>query len=32
LIAILYPMYGIVNLFLVTAVLLYPFRNRYKSS
>ena len=32
LIAVLYPMYGIVNLFLVTAVLLYPFRNRYKSS
>jgi uncharacterized membrane protein YkvI len=32
LIAVLYPMYGIVNLFLVTAVLLYPFRNCYKSS
>lgn len=30
LISILYPMYGLLNLYLLTAILLYPFVNRYK--
>ncbi|MFC3886308.1 hypothetical protein ACFOU2_23585 [Bacillus songklensis] len=30
LIAILYPIYGLLNLYLLTAILLYPFVNRYK--
>jgi uncharacterized membrane protein YkvI len=31
LISILYPIYGLLNLYLLTAILLYPFMNRYKS-
>ncbi|HWO97485.1 MAG TPA: hypothetical protein VNM45_14355 [Bacillus sp. (in: firmicutes)] len=30
LIAILYPVYGLLNLYLLTAIILYPFVNRYK--
>ncbi len=30
LISILYPIYGLLNLYLLTAILLYPFMNRYK--
>ncbi|TYR80297.1 hypothetical protein FZC66_14340 [Priestia megaterium] len=31
LISILYPLYGILNLFLLTAILMYPLRNSYKN-
>ncbi|MFD1734958.1 hypothetical protein ACFSCX_00105 [Bacillus salitolerans] len=30
LVAILYPLYGLINLYLLVAVLLYPIANRYK--
>jgi uncharacterized membrane protein YkvI len=30
LIAVLYPMYGLINLYLLVAILLYPIANRYK--
>ena len=30
LIAVLYPVYGLLNLYLLTAIILYPFVNRYK--